>query len=41
MIKSDKLKNYISEDGTYIIPVEWSVYSTIRVAGVANLQEAL
>ncbi len=37
---SDKLKNYVSNDGTYLIPVEWSVYSTINVEA-DNLEEAI
>ena len=40
MATSDNLKNYVSEDGTYLIPVEWSVYSTVRVHA-ANLDEAV
>ena len=35
------LKDYISKNGKYLIPVEWSVYSTIEVSDVANLQEAI
>ncbi len=34
------LKNYVSEDGTYIIPVTWSVASTVRVKA-DNLEEAV
>lgn len=34
------LENYVSDDGKYIIPVEWTVYSNIIVSGVNNLQEA-
>jgi hypothetical protein len=37
----DELKNYVAEDGEYIIPVSWSVYSTITVKGVKNLDEAV
>ena len=33
-------KDYISEDGTYLIPVSWEVYSTIRIKA-NNLQDAL
>ncbi len=36
-----ELENYVSKNGVYIIPVEWSVYSTVVVKGVNNLQEAL
>lgn len=36
-----KAKDYVSEDGTYIIPVSWEVYSTIRVYGAKNLEEAV
>ncbi len=36
----DVLKNYVSEDGTYLIPVSWSVYSTIRVKA-DNLEMAV
>ena len=32
--------NYESEDGTYLIPVTWEVYSTIRVKA-DNLQDAV
>ena len=31
----------VSEDGTYTIPVEWSVYSTITVEGAKNYEEAI
>ena len=34
-------KEYVSENGTYIIPVKWEVYSTIRVYGAKNLEEAI
>lgn len=44
---STKLENYKNsnfphkeDENSYIIPVQWSVYSTIRVEA-ANLQEAL
>lgn len=37
---NDKLENYVSEDGTYLIPVEWSVYSTIKVEA-DNLKDAI
>lgn len=33
-------KDYISEDGYYIIPVSWEVYSTIKVKA-DNLEEAV
>ena len=32
--------DYVSEDGEYIIPVSWSVYSTITVRA-KNLREAV
>lgn len=35
-----ELENYISEDGTYLIPVSWEVYSTIRIKA-NNLRDAL
>ena len=35
-----KLKDVKSDDGKFIIPVSWQVYSTIRVEA-ENLQEAL
>lgn len=35
------LKDYISEDGTYIIPVKWEVYSTVKIYGCNNLEEAI
>lgn len=34
------LRNYVSEDGKYIIPVSWEVYATVTITGVANLEEA-
>lgn len=34
------LENYISDDGTYLIPMSWSVYSTI-VVYADNLQDAV
>ena len=40
-IDINKLEECVSNDGTYIIPVTWSVYSTLRVSGVPNLAEAL
>lgn len=36
----DELKDVKSEDGEYIIPVEWSVYSTITVTA-DNLADAI
>ena len=33
-------ENYVSEDGTYLLPVVWEVYSTIRVKA-NNLADAL
>lgn len=38
--QKDELADYVSNDGTYLIPVTWSVYSTVRVKG-ANLRDAL
>lgn len=35
------MENYISEDGEYIVPVSWQVYSTVRVTGAKNLAEAV
>ena len=37
---SDTLKNYKSENGRYLIPVSWSMYSTIIVEA-DNLEEAV
>ena len=34
------LEKYISENGEYLIPVTWSVYSTIKVVGADNLKDA-
>ena len=34
-------REYVSENGTYIIPVTWEVYSTIRVYGAKNLEDAI
>lgn len=35
------LKNYISPNGEYVVPVSWEVSSTVIVTGVANLEEAI
>ena len=35
-----ELEKYKSDNGTYTIPVEWSVYSTVRVEA-DNLKDAL
>lgn len=35
-----KLKNYVSESGEYLIPVSWSVYSTVKVKA-DNLLDAI
>lgn len=35
-----ELKNYVSEDRTYILPVSWEVYSTIRIKA-DNLEDAI
>ena len=32
--------DYVSEDGTYLIPVSWEVYSTIRIKA-DNLEDAI
>ena len=37
----DKLENYISPEGRYIIPVTFEMYSTVKVTGVKNLKEAV
>ena len=36
-------EEYVSPTGEYIIPVEWAVYSTIKVSGknIKNLQDAI
>lgn len=40
-LKNDPaLKNYVSESGLYLIPIEWTVYSTITVRA-NNLAEAI
>lgn len=40
-LKNDPaLKNYVSESGLYLIPIEWAVYSTITVRA-NNLAEAI
>lgn len=31
----------VNENGEYIIPVEWSMYSTVKVKNAENLQQAL
>ena len=31
------LKKYVSKDGEYIVPVEWTVCSTVTVRGAKNL----
>lgn len=36
-----KLKDYISDDNTYIIPVKWEAYSTVKIYGCNNLEEAI
>lgn len=40
---NEEYKNYVSENGEYLLSVEWSVFSTIVVKGkdVHNLQEAI
>ena len=36
-------EEYVSPTGEYIIPVEWAVYSTIKISGtnIKNLQDAI
>lgn len=36
-----KLKDYVSEDGNYTIPVTWEMYGTVTIVGCNNLEEAL
>ena len=36
-----KTEEFINEDEEYIIPVSWEVYSTIKVKGAKNLQDAI
>lgn len=36
-----KPEEFINEDEEYIIPVTWEVYSTIKVKGAKNLQDAI
>lgn len=36
-----KMRDYVSDNGEYIIPVSWEVYSTIKVKGAKNLEEAV
>ena len=36
-----KPEEFINEDKEYIIPVSWEVYSTIKVKGAKNLQDAI
>ena len=35
-----EMRDYVSNNGEYIIPVSWEVYSTIKVKGAKNLEEA-
>ena len=35
------LKDFVSPDGEYIIPVSWSVFGKVVITGVNNLEEAL
>lgn len=37
----DKLEQFVSEDGEYIIPVTWECYGTVQITGVKNLREAV
>lgn len=41
--ENKNLEAYVSPSGEYLIPVEWSVYSTIKVRGkdIHNLKDAL
>lgn len=39
MVSIEDIKKYKSENGTYTIPVEWSVYSTVTVEA-DNLHDA-
>ena len=36
-----EIKKFVSKNGYYKIPVEWTVSATITVRDVANLEEAL
>lgn len=36
-----EMRDYVSDNGEYIIPVSWEVYSTIKVKGAKNLEEAI
>ena len=38
---NNDLKNFVSDDGIYVIPVTWENYGTVQITGVKNLQEAL
>ena len=35
------MRDYVSDNGEYIIPVSWEVYSTIKVKGAKSLEEAV
>ena len=37
----NELEQFVSDDGEYIIPVEWKVSSNVVITGVKNLKEAL
>lgn len=37
----EKLEEFVSSDGRYIIPVTYEMYSTVEVTGVNNLKEAI
>ncbi len=39
--EGNTLRDWVSESGEYIIPVSWSVNSTVTVKGVRNLGEAI
>lgn len=36
-----KPEEFINENEEYIIPVSWKVYSTIKITGAKNLQDAI
>lgn len=37
----NKLEQYVSKDGKYIIPVYWEMHGTITIEGCNNLEEAV
>ncbi len=40
-MENNKLENYVSPDGEYIVPVTYKMFSTVKVTGVKNLKEAI